>query len=133
MFVLLNQPYKFLCDASICNYAEWRKSFPTDATIAIYRSQLCSVKDAFKEEFSCDENHLTLKQAKSTDQGKFEFICNRTTIPIRLDVLCKSPAPHSCADSQSFRILTLLYLFVEIIKMIRKFKRMAEFSFRFEY
>lgn len=87
VFVLLNQPYKFLCDASICNYAEWRKSFPTDATIAIYRSQLCSVKDAFKEEFSCDGNHLLLKRAKSTDQGKFEFICNRTTIPIRLDVL----------------------------------------------
>lgn len=87
VFVLLNQPYKFLCDASICNYAEWRKSFPTDATIAIYRSQLCSVKDAFKEEFSCDENHLLLKRAKSTDQGTYVFVCNGTKTQTNLHVL----------------------------------------------
>lgn len=87
VFVLLNQPYRFPCDASICDHAEWRKSFPTDATIGRYRDQLCSVQDAFKEEFSCDENQLLLQQAKYTDQGNYMFVCNGTQTLIKLDVL----------------------------------------------
>ncbi|XP_059363267.1 uncharacterized protein LOC132102687 isoform X2 [Carassius carassius] len=86
-FTLINRPYTFPGNASGCHHAEWRKRPPVDATIATYTDNKCMTEEGFEEEFTCKEQHLLLKAAKYTDQGHYEFICNRATTPTQLDVL----------------------------------------------
>ncbi|XP_056331017.1 uncharacterized protein LOC130243017 isoform X2 [Danio aesculapii] len=77
----------FPYNASICEHAGWRKSFPTDAAIGRYRNQLCSIEANFGADFSCVGNQLLLKKAKSTDLGTYVFICNKAENQLKLDVL----------------------------------------------
>lgn len=88
-FVLLNTPYAFPGNASICARAEWSKSSPTEAIIATYQNQKVWIEKGFKEEFTCKENHLLLNSAKFTDRGRYEFVCNGDKDSLKLDVLCK--------------------------------------------
>ncbi|XP_051721787.1 uncharacterized protein LOC127497396 isoform X2 [Ctenopharyngodon idella] len=87
-FVLVNTPpYTFLGNGSSCERAEWRKSFPTDATIATYQNKICQIEKGFHEEYICKENHLLLNSPKYTDSGPYEFFCNGVKKALKLDVL----------------------------------------------
>lgn len=86
---IVNTPYTFPGIGSSCERAEWRKSSPTDATIATYKNKRCLIEKGFREEFSCKENHVLLNSAKYTDSGPYEFVCNGDKKALILDVLCK--------------------------------------------
>ncbi|XP_039537245.1 uncharacterized protein LOC120485506 isoform X2 [Pimephales promelas] len=86
-FVLLKTPYTFPDNPSSCERAQWRKSSPTEATIATYQNQTWRIEEGFREEFTWKENHLLLNSAKYTDQGYYEFDCNGVKISRILDVL----------------------------------------------
>ncbi|KAK7157250.1 hypothetical protein R3I93_008657 [Phoxinus phoxinus] len=82
-FILLEAPYTFPGNASLCETAEWRKSFPTKATIATYQNQIFWTE----EEFTWKENHLLLNSARYTDQGRYVFVCKGDEKTLKLDVL----------------------------------------------
>lgn len=86
-FTLINRPYTFPGNASGCHHAEWRKRPPADATIATYTHHTCTTEEGFEEEFTCKDQHLLLRAARYTDQGRYEFICNTATTATQLDVL----------------------------------------------
>ncbi|XP_048008515.1 uncharacterized protein LOC125243156 isoform X2 [Megalobrama amblycephala] len=86
-FAIVNTPYTFPGNGSSCDRAEWRKSSPTDTTIATYQNKICRIEKDFREEFSCKEKHLLLNSAKYADSGPYEFVCNGDKKPLILDVL----------------------------------------------
>ncbi|KAK7147879.1 hypothetical protein R3I94_010416 [Phoxinus phoxinus] len=85
-FVLLKAPYTFPGNASLCETAEWRKSFPI-VFIAKYQNPIFRIEEGFREEFTWKENHLLLNSAKYTDRGRYEFVCNGVEKSLKLDVL----------------------------------------------
>ncbi|XP_026084630.1 uncharacterized protein LOC113060049 isoform X2 [Carassius auratus] len=101
-FTLINRAYTFPGNASGCHHAEWRKSPPADATIATYTDHTCTTEEGFEEEFTCKDQHLLLRAARYTDQGRYEFICNTATTATQLDVLYALKLSVDETDSITF-------------------------------
>lgn len=88
--MLVNQQATLFSNARGCENAQFRKILPTEATIATCIKHQCAIKDAFLENFECEDKHLVLKSAKYSDWGTYECVCNGTKTYVKWNVVGKS-------------------------------------------